>query len=601
MSIHYHLETLASGAHVLAVSVTIVNPSAYAKDGVLTVKLPRWIPGSYKIRDYARNVINLEATAEKVALTVRKASSYAWHIECEDSTELTVTYHVYAYDLSVRGAYYDHTRCFFNPCCVFVEIEGAETQPLSVHLDLPHDWNVYTALPRDGEHFEAENYDHLIDCPVEAAPHALTCEFIAGDVVHHQVFTGQNDWQHVDTEILNHELKNIVSAEMMLFEGTPLDHDYTFMTFVGKGQYGGLEHCHSTALMASPEMLPKKGEKKPYRKPVVDFLGLCSHEYFHLWNVKRLKPTDLLPYNLYEEQHTEMLWMFEGFSSYYDELMLLRAGVVDKHVFLSRQAKNLTRVMNLTGRKMMTLAESSFDAWTKLYLADENASNSMVSYYSKGAIFSLYLDLWLRENSNNDNSLDDVMRCLWRDYACAKPIKGIDEDAVFSACAELVAAEKHDELQSVFVKGIHSCDDLDIAEMLATFAVNVTHKAETVSGHIATTDPQFVLKMDANKLKIAAIQSDSPAAHAGLSANDEIIAIDRQRHSHETANHYLKTRAVGQEIAITAARLGQLHTFKVMLNAAHAKTWSLTTDVGNELSDTWLATWVATKDVDRMS
>ncbi len=469
--LHYTIKPKNLGAHLIHVRIHIP-----AGESLITARLPKWIPDSYKIRDYSRHLQAFTATANDLALTWYKSDSDTWIIE-SDGNAVVIEYDIYAYDLSVRGAYLDDTRFFFNHCCVCLDISHLSRQKRRIDIKTLADWRIFTALDSDktkGEgHYIADNYEQQIDCPVESAAHYLYREFYAGGVRHAVIFTGTLSDDY-DMDGITRHLKNICMAEIQLFGGSPLD-KYLFMTYLEPNQYGGLEHKNSVAQLSAPAMMMKKGEALSDK--MVDFMGLCSHEYFHLWNIKRLQPKDFQPYDLYREQHTEMLWMFEGFTSYYDEFFLLRAGVVDDKTFLTRQAKNLNRVLAVPGRKLQPLAASSFDAWTKLYQADANSSNHMVSYYSKGAVFALYLDLFLRLYSQAQYSLDDVMRYLWQNYG-SKAI-GIDESSVFTACQRLLAIDKHQLLTEVFAEGLHGTTDFAFDDILQHFGVEVAIKPKS--------------------------------------------------------------------------------------------------------------------------
>ncbi|PIE42134.1 MAG: hypothetical protein CSA47_01870 [Gammaproteobacteria bacterium] len=583
--LRYTIKPKNLGAHLLSVSIDVDDNA-----DVLTAKIPKWIPGSYKIRDYSRHIQNFHAkrAADGKPLAWRKLDSDTWEID-SDGQAVNLSYDVYAYDLSVRGAYLDDTRMFFNHCCVATDIIALSQCRRRIAIESPQDWRLFTALPRcQGEKniFEADSYEHQIDCPVESAEHYVHRQFSIADVCHEVVFTGYlSDDDDVDG--MTQRIKNICTAEIKLFGGSPLD-SYLFMTYLEHKQYGGLEHKNSVAQMASPDMMMKKGVAMTDK--MIDFMGLCSHEYFHLWNIKRLQPKDFQPYNLYREQHTEMLWMFEGFTSYYDELFLLRAGVVDANTFLQRQAKNLTRVLNVPGRKLQPLAASSFDAWTKLYQADANSSNNMVSYYTKGAVFALYLDLFIRRHSDNHHSLDDVMRELWQRYG-AKGI-GIDEDSVFTACAGYIAADKREQLAQRFVEGLHGTNDLDFDKLLTAFGVSVTQTVSQTKGKTHTTDSGLRLNIERGVATIAFLHADSHAAAVGVSVGDRLIAIDRQQMDNIDFQQRLNIGRAGETLMLTLSRRGRVFDKTIRLAPAVANQYHFVlSEQSTALGERWLETW----------
>lgn len=579
----YTIAPKSLGAHLLSVSIDIVLDTE-----TITAKLPKWIPGSYKIRDYSRFIQRFRATAHSgEPLNWRKLDSDTWEIDSQGGI-VTLAYEVYAYDLSVRGAYLDDTRLFFNHCCVALDIVELNHYARTIEMHAPNDWRIFTALPDLGDNcYEADNYNHQIDCPVEATEQYLHSEFSSAGVRHEVIFTGAiND---IDMDNTTQHLKNICDVENRLFGGSPLD-KYLFMTYLEPKVYGGLEHKNSVAQMASPDMMLKAD--KPLSPRMIDFLALCSHEYFHLWNIKRLQPKTFQPYNLYREQNTEMLWLFEGFTSYYDELFLLRAGVVDAQTFLQRQAANLTRVLNVPGRFVQPLAASSFDAWTKLYQADANSPNNMVSYYSKGAVFALYLDLFIRKHSNGEASLDNVMQHLWAHFG--KKGIGINEDDAFTVCAQLLPAEKHQLLAQLFVVGLHGTDDLPLQDMLPDFGVDYATEYAKFANIPQQTNSGMRLKNNHGSCKIAFLHADSHAAEVGVSVDDELLAINHQSIKSLDAEARLNLGKVDEILQLTLSRRGRVFEKQIRLTAATKNqiNFTLQANHNSALSESWLAVWV---------
>ena len=395
--VHYRIACAHPGAHLFRVTLSISAPDPAG----CVLSLPAWIPGSYMIREFARNIVSLRACSGRRALALTKIDKHTWRAApCSDA--LVVEYEVYAWDLSVRAAHLDETHGFFNGASVFLRVHG---QDQGVHaLDIMRPvgrsyaaWRVATSLPRGRGtpaygfgRYEAESYDALIDHPVEMGGFTLV-EFFACGVPHAVTITGRHD---CDTARLAADLTRICEAHIRLFHGAraiagavPFA-SYLFLVLaVGEG-YGGLEHRASTALICARNDLPHAGLKETsegYRS----FLGLCSHEYFHVWNVKRIKPAAFTPYDLTQENYTRLLWAFEGFTSYYDDLILLRADVISLTEYLDAVARTIRQVMRGTGRNKQSVAESSFDAWVKYYRQDENTPNATVSYYTKGSLVAL--------------------------------------------------------------------------------------------------------------------------------------------------------------------------------------------------------------------
>jgi predicted metalloprotease with PDZ domain len=421
---------------------------------------------------------------------------------------LEVACEVYAWDLSVRAAHLDRTHGFFNGSSVFLLPIGLEHERCRIDILPPAggayaDWRVATGLaPARGTrrgHFGtylAADYDELIDSPVEMGSFALG-RFEVHGVPHEIAVTGRVP--QLDLSRLTADLARICAAQMRLFEprmlAAPFSR-YTFLAYaVGEG-YGGLEHRNSTALLCRRDDLPFAGMKdttEGYRT----FLGLASHEYFHSWNVKRIKPAAFVPYDLTQENHTRLLWAFEGFTSYYDDLLLARAGLLTPTQYLDTLARTMTTVMQRPGRLKQSVADSSFDAWIKYYRQDENAPNSLVSYYQKGALVALALDLTIRAETAGRRSLDDVMRLLWRtcrdagaDYA------GVDEDGVLAA-AEQASGLPLARLLREWTEGTR---DPDFERLFAPFGIGVDRRAALGS----TPPPKFELKVDARAARRAA-------------------------------------------------------------------------------------------------
>ena len=425
-AIQYCIEPFDLNGHLFRVSMTVSDPD---KNGQL-FRLPAWIPGSYMIREFAKNIVQIRATCQNKIIRLDKIDKHTWQAEACDGP-VTVSYEVYAWDLSVRSAHVDQTHAFFNGSSVFLEAVGLENRLHIVDIKKPdspdaHTWRVITALP---EHkasrygfgtYMAKDYDELIDSPVEMGNFILG-QFEAFGTPHEIAITGKVP--NLDLKRIEDDLKKICETEIAFFE--PETHKapvsrYVFFVMVVKNGYGGLEHRASTALLCSRSSLPSKNRaENPQQKideDYLQFLGLCSHEYFHTWNVKRIKPAVFAPYDLRQETYTRLLWMFEGFTSYYDDLTIVRSGITDVSTYLHQIAQTINNVLRGRGRFKQSIAEASFDAWIKYYRQDENTPNALISYYTKGSLVALALDLTIRLGTGNSKSLDDVMRALWHRY-----------------------------------------------------------------------------------------------------------------------------------------------------------------------------------------
>ena len=589
--IRYTVVPAHPAAHRFEVSCTVAAPDPSGQ----RFALPAWIPGSYLIRDFARNIVAIRAESGGKPVTLDKIDKHTWQTAAlKQPGALTVVIEVYAWDLSVRGAHFDETHAFFNGTSVFLRVIGQEDSPCLVDIQPPEgkrfkDWRVATALSPEraaGEKggkakrhcfglYRAENYDELIDHPVEMG-HFSHATFDACGVPHEVVITGRHD---CDMSRLTRDLKRICEWQIRFFgEPAPMSRYVFLVTAVGDG-YGGLEHRASTALLCSRNDLPYAGMTglpEGYRT----FLGLCSHEYFHTWNVKRIKPAAFTPYDLDRENYTTLLWAFEGFTSYYDDLALLRSGAIERKDWLELMAKTLSNVQRTPGRLRQTLAESSFDAWSKFYRPDENTPNAVVSYYAKGALFALALDLTLRSKTDGRISLDDVMRALWERHG--KTGIGVGEDDIRAIAEECSGAN----LKRLFAEGVSGTRDLPLKKLLGAFGVELSR--ETAA---AAKVPSLGVKTgnDANEARLANVFDGGPAQAAGLSAGDIVLAIDGLRVTSTTLDKLLARHQPGDSVRIHAFRRDELMEFTVRLDPPSEDTVRLTIGEGaNALRKQWL-------------
>ncbi|ROQ27361.1 M61 family metallopeptidase [Gallaecimonas pentaromativorans] len=555
-AIHYDIKPADLSRHLFDVTLSIEEPDHLGQQ----LWLPAWIPGSYLIRDFAKHLQWIEASDEDdTPIAVQKLGKARWQLApCEGPVK--VRYQVYAWDLSVRGSHLDETHGFFNGTSVFLAVAGQENEPVTLDIqppvEAPH-WQLATGLTRQSSapwhfgRFSAQDYDALIDHPVEMGDFEVL-SFEACGIPHHLVLTGHH---YGDKERLKRDLAAICETQLQFF-GAPYPFDeYWFLTMVTSDGYGGLEHRNSTALMIPRYLL----NGKDYN----DFLALCSHEYFHNWNVKRIKPQAFLPYQLERESHSIQLWAYEGITSYYDDLMLHRAGLIDAAEYLDRLATTLTRVARGPGRLVQSLADSSFDAWTKFYQQDENAPNAIVSYYTKGAIMALCLDLTLRLRSEHSLSLDDVMERLWEDFG--RQCLGTD-DTSHQRIAESLLGES---LESFFNQALHGTEDLPVQKLLAALGVSLRFKPASDDndtggnpGKARSERLTLGAKLaDADGgIKLLSVTHGSAADQAGLAAGDVIVAIDGLRA--RLGKLQTQLTAIGERpVEVHAFRRDELMTF----------------------------------------
>ena len=511
--IHYHVEPSDLHAHIFRITLTIARPAARQE-----VSLPVWIPGSYLVREFSKNLQGLEARQGKQTLQLTQCDKHRWQADCDTRKPLVLAYSVCAYDTSVRTAWLDASRGFFNGTSLCLRVEGQEKRKHTLDIastPATTDWSVATGLTpvkTDKNGFglyAAANYDELVDCPVEMGSF-WTGRFTACGVPHRFVVAGAAP--SFDGKRLLEDTRKICEAAIRFWHGDghkPPFKNYLFMlNAVGDG-YGGLEHRNSTALICGRRDLPRSGETRP-QEGYTTLLGLISHEYFHTWNVKRLRPSEFTGYDYARENYTKMLWFFEGFTSYYDDLLLRRAGLIDDASYLKLITKTVNQVLQTPGRTVQTVAQASFDAWVKYYRQDENTPNATVSYYTKGSLVALCLDLALRREGRT--TLDDVMRALWQRSA-GGPMSEADLRAVLRELGGRAFDEELDQW-------VHSTAELPLAQLLA--GQGVALKAEK---------PQLAQRLglrvaENHSVHIKTVLRGSAAERAGMNAGDEWLGVE---------------------------------------------------------------------------
>jgi len=517
--ISYEVSVLDQHAHLFSVTLRIAKPQAQQ-----IVSLPVWIPGSYLVREFSKHLQNLHAQQDGIRATLTQLDKCTWQIDSNTNLPLVLHYQVYAFDNSVRTAWLDSQRGFFNGTSLCLRVHGQEEESHQISLSnhgLPKNWHLATALQAQkidqqgfGDYL-AQNYDELVDSPVELGPF-WSHMFIAGGIPHRLIVSGAPPG--FDGAKLLADTKSICDTEISFWHGqnntqqiAPHKH-YLFMLNAVQDGYGGLEHRHSTALICKRADLPRLGQDKNETpsESYTTLLGLISHEYFHTWNVKRLRPAEFANYDYTQENYTELLWFFEGFTSYFDDLLLCRAGLIDSKHYLSLLNKTINQVLLTPGRRVQSVAQASFDAWIKYYRQDENTVNTTVSYYSKGSLVALCLDLSLRTSGHT--SLDAVMRALWQRCA-GGPMNERDLLGVIADLSSPNIAEQLDHW-------VHGTEELPLKSCLEQHGVHY----ETTN---ATQLDQWGLKVKENNgLFIKGVLRDSLAEQAGFAAGDEWLGIE---------------------------------------------------------------------------
>ena len=564
-------------AHLYEVRVTVAVPDP----GGQVFAMPAWIPGSYMIRDYAKHVVTARAESDGRDVGLDKLDKSRWQA-APTERELTLILEIYAHDESVRGAHLDQTHAFFNGTCVFPAVVGQETLACEVDIRAPEkpvgkNWRVATSMHRKSAEkygfgtYRADDYAELIDHPFEIGELSIG-EFDVCDIPHAIAIRGKT---RADMARLCHDLQTICEHHMS-FLGAPRDLDrYLFLLDAPGSGYGGLEHRWSSALVCGRDNLPARGDEgvsDEYRT----FLGLVSHEYFHLWNVKRMKPAAFTPYDLSQESHTDLLWVFEGVTSYYDDLGLVRSGLIDADSYLELLGQTITRVVRSGGRRKQSVAESSFDAWTKFYKQDANAANAIISYYTKGALIALALDLKVRSETDGNLSLDNVMKAAWQRWG--ETGEGMPEDGFEKLCAEVTGLD----LEDFFAATVRGTGELPLEALLKTQGIEHHLRRSTGgkdtggkakdNGNLPAVWLGAILASRNGKPVFQSVHNGGPAELAGISPADELVALDGLRISLAGCEARTRRYQPGDKSDVTVFRGDELITLRLKWAEAPADT-----------------------------
>ena len=571
-------------AHQWHITLKFQNPS----DSSAVLKLPNWVPGSYLIRDFSRHIITISAECDGQPAALSQTAKNIWQTSPK-SGHWVIRYIVYAFDLSVRGSFLDTNRGFFDGSCLFFSIEGRlkDTHSLSFN-DLPKEWRIATSMPTTGSNtFQTTSYHDLIDHPVELG-NIEFLDFEAGGIPHRIALSGH--YPDFDRDRLVSDIRKICETELAMFPSpAPFTH-YLFLLHVGDNIYGGLEHISSTALLADRHSLPPHGMTEA-NDAYTQLLGLFSHEYFHAWNVKSIKPAAFAPYDLDRENYTEQLWAFEGITSYYDDLFLARSRTIAPEAYLRLLAQSITRVQQTKGRLKQSLVESSFTAWNKFYKQDENSPNAIVSYYQKGALAALCLDLAIRSKSSGRHTLDSVMQQHYHDWLDTR--QGIPEKQWQARCQAFTGLDLEDFFQTT----LYTTADLPLAELLAPIGIGLQWQAQP-RGHGGaflpeppTETPAPVsdfgarFKQNSDHATLTHVFNGGSAENAALCPQDKIIAIDGYACT-DLAAQWAQL-PIGYTARLHYFRTGILYVADITVQAAEADTAVLyITD--RELFENWL-------------
>lgn len=508
--------------------------STFRAGDTIRFSLPIWIPGSYMRRDFARHLTIRNIISDGATAVWRLVSPSQWEAVGRAGRWI-VEYEIYAREYSVRGCYLDDIRAMFNPCCACICIEGLENAPQQVNWSpdsLRSEWQVFGSPSKNQRSFEFSDYQHLIDTPLMMGNNLITSRFYTGGVPHEIIISGAI--RDFDLERLTKDVTTVTQEAVNMYGRLPDIPAYSFLLFLTENSYGGLEHQSSTMLMESRCALPQKGETST---AYIRLLGLFSHEYFHTWNVKSMRPTEYRAgYTLHTEQPSEMLWLFEGFTAYFDNLLLMRSGVINEEQYFKLISTDISYHLQRLGRHRQSLAHSSFEAWTKLYNGGENAINISTNYYGHGSLAALCIDAYLREHSSDTFSLGMLMPVLWQDEIVIQ--NGLDEARFIHIAQAHLPREQAEPFAEFIRKLIHDTDFLPLEwaakilglELTLLPAINADDTgSEAPANARATSEPGFRWRMTNGKTYLRALNPKSAAARAGLATDDELLTLNGER------------------------------------------------------------------------
>jgi predicted metalloprotease with PDZ domain len=546
-NIFYQVEFSQPQSHLFEITLKIEN----WQQNILKLKMPVWTPGSYLVREYSRHIQEFEAKTEdnNKPLYSQKKSKNTWKINTETANSIIIKYKVFANELTVRTNHLDSSHAFFNGAALFFYIDQLQNLPIKIKITPPKkDWLITTSLPSISETkntFLAENFDTLVDSPFEIGTQKIY-DFKVLNKPHQWVIWSEGN---LNIEKTIEDTKKIINTEANLFKGLPYE-DYFFLLHLSNNLFGGLEHKNCCSLIYPRFNFQNKDK---YHR----FMQLVAHEFFHLWNIKRIRPKALENFDYEQENYTTSLWFAEGTTSYYDLLIPLRSKIYNRQTYLNFLSNEITKYFNIYGRNIQTLSESSFDAWIKLYRPDSYSNNCRISYYLKGELVSLLLDLLIRKNTKNKQSLDDVMVLMWEQF-------GKDEIGYTPTdLKQVIESVAKTDLTDFFNRYLHSTEELPFNDYLQDFGLNLKSITDKNS-------PPYLginVKNEGGKDLITFVNVDSPAAIAGIDPGDELLAIDGFKVTSDTLSDRLSDYQAGNTINLTIFHEDELKTLELTLES----------------------------------
>lgn len=548
-TISYVLSMLRANAHYFDVTMEV-----QASGDDLRLSMPAWTPGHYRIEDFARNIIEVRAfdSGSGQELEVAKISKSSWSVAVNGSKRVRVEYPVYAFSYADTASYIDGIHALVNGTSVFLYAEGMKTNPVKLELRPRPEWKVVaTGLEKTGDwEYAATDYDVLVDAPIEVGNQDVR-SFETGGAKYEVSMFGDAP---VDREKFVGDIRRIVEGTTPVFGSVPFKR-YVFMVYFNDTAGGGLEHLNSTVCFVPRfRLIP--------REEYSQMMGIFSHEFFHAWNVKRMKPVGLGPFDYSAEVHTRSLWIAEGITSYYDDLILRRAGIYSVEEYLDAFAVNVNMMKPLPGARKQSAEEASFDTWIKFYRPDENSPNVTESYYTQGAVVGWMLDLTIRRASKGSRNLDHVMKKVY-DEAFRKGGRGYSDAEFEAACFELGGQE----VKEIFDSRVRGRNDVDYDRYLGYAGLKLTAKDEhsDQKGFLGVR-----LGTDGGRTTVKTVLAGSPAEAMGLAVNDEVVAIGGMRVDQGRLSFYPGSMKPGEELALDIARNGMMMKLKGRLGARPA-------------------------------
>ena len=545
------------------------------------VCMPVWTPGSYKVREYSKHVLGVRCRdGQGRELAWEKRDKASWRIDLGEATTLRINYQVYAHQVSPRFNHVDTSHAFINPVATCMYPEGELNLEVEAQVEVPQGWNLYCGLEADEGHLRADDLDHWFDSPIELGDHVEEHFQIEGK--DHQVVGWSED--DVDLEGLKRDLPAIIEAHADLFGEIPYDR-YVFINHILPGRWGGLEHRHSSVNLFTPEAVNayEIDEDEGRDEDYLNVLRLLSHEHFHAYHVKRLRPKELGPFDYQRENYTSSLWAVEGVTSYYDSLQVMRAGLMDVETYLEGLEKRISSVEKVPGRLEQSLEESSFDAWIGLYRRDENTVNSTVSYYSKGELAVWLIDLWIRVASGGEKSMDDVLRWMWQHYV-------VDGDEGFEArdMERGVREVSGEDPGQVFEALVYRAEEIDYGAFLSPMGLELSWEQPS-RGWLGMETKT----VEGQRAEIKWVARHSPAERGGLAPGDELVAIDGRAVRKEEWKPLVERYEGGQKVRVHVVRRGRLKAMDVEVGSSPRRNPKLErsdelSDSQNELLEGWL-------------